>query len=307
LSGNPSEPAISPGGGRLAISQRVSKYDIVRVDLEDASGEPLPFASSTRFDGNPQYSPDGKRVLLSSSRSGAVEIWTADADGRNARQLTFLGVAGSPKWSPDGERVAFDTTVDGDSNIYVVDAAGGDPVRITTSPEADYVPTWSADGKWIYFASDRAGSPQIWKIASDGGSEPVMVTTGSGIYGNDSPDCWWVYYGKSRSRDTAIWRLSTETDVDEPVIEDVSAGWSNWELGPEGVYYIDDVPARDGAEGWGVYLRRFGAAESEMVARLLHPPTAGAPGFSVSPDGKYALAGQVTIESDLMLVSGDFR
>ena len=302
-----SEPVISPDGSRLAYSHRVSKYDIVRVSLP-AGGQPAQlFISSTRFDGNPQYSPDGARILFSSSRSGAVEIWTCDADGGNAEQLTFLGVAGSPKWSPDGSRVAFDSTVDGDSNIYVVNAGGGEPMRITADPAADYVPTWSRDGRWIYFASDRAGSPQVWKIAADGAAKPVLVTTGGGIYGIESLDGASLYYAKSRSRDTAIWRFSPETGDDAPVVEDLSSGWSNWELGPDGIYYVDDVPAEDGAVTWGVYLRRFGSDDSELLAPLPHAPTGGAPGFGVSPDGKQALAGQITIESDLMILPGDFR
>ncbi len=169
------------------------------------------------------------------------------------------------------------------------------------------MPTWSADGKWIYFASDRTGSPQIWKTAADGSSEPVIVTTGSGIYGVESPDGESLYYAKSRSRDTAIWRLNPRTGEDAPVVEDLSSGWCNWQLGPEGIYYVDDAPSEETAERWGVYLRRFGAGESEMLALLPHPPTTGAPGFGVSPDGRYALVGQVTIESDLMIVDGDFR
>ncbi len=125
LNGNPSEPAIAPGGGRLAFSQRVSNYDIVRLDLADGERSARAFLSSTRFDGNPQYSPDGSRVLFSSSRSAPSRSGPRTRTAR-ARQLTSLGVAGSPKWSPDGSRVAFDTTVDGDSNIYVVDAKGGE-------------------------------------------------------------------------------------------------------------------------------------------------------------------------------------
>ena len=302
-----SEPVISPDGSRLAYSHRVSKYDIVRVDLPESEAPARPFISSTRFDGNPQYSPDGSRILFSSSRSGAVEIWTCDADGSNAEQLTFLGVAGSPKWSPDGSRVAFDSTVDGDSNIYVVDSTGGDPVRVTEDPAADYVPTWSADGRWIYFASDRAGSPQVWKIAVDGAAKPALITAGGGIYGIESADGASLYYAKSRSLDTSIWRFSPETGEDTPVVEEMSSGWSNWELGPGGIYYVNEMEAIDGVRAWGIYIRRFGSDASELLARLPHPPTSGAPGFSVSPDGRQALAGQITIESDLMIVGGDFR
>jgi len=304
---NASEPSISPDGAQLAFSQRVSKYDIVRVNLRGGDEPARPFISSTRFDGNPQYSPDGSRIAFSSSRSGAVEIWTCDAAGGNAVQLTFLGVTGSPRWSPDSALIAFDSPVAGDSNIYVVEAAGGEPVQITNDSASDYVPTWSRDGQWVYFASDRTGSPQIWKAPAKGASEALPVTASGGLHGIESHDGRFLYYAKTRSKETAIWRMSSETHAETPVVEEVSSGWSNWALGQDGVFFIDSAPGDDGVEDWAVYLRRFGADVNELLARLPHPPTAGAPGFSVSPDGNNAIAGQITIESDLMIAEGDFR
>ncbi len=305
---NASEPAVSPDGSRLVFSKRVSQYDIHRAALSGDAPAAAPFIASTRFDGNPQYSPDGSRIVFSSSRSGVVEIWISEADASNPRQLTFLGVAGSPRWSPDGRRVAFDSPVDGDSNIYVVPAAGGEPLRITDDPASDYVPTWSADGEWVYFASDRTGSAQIWKVRSDGSGEAVLVTSDGGLYATEFRGGDSLFYAKSRSRDTAIWRLTPLTGADEPFLEDLSSGWSNWVLRGEGIYYIDDAPTgEEGVERWGVYLRRFDAEASELLASLPQNPTAGAPGFSVSPDGRFALAGQINIESDLMVVEGDFR
>ena len=302
-----SEPAISADGTRLAFSERVSQYDVMRVSLAGEDRRARPFISSTRFDGNPQYSPDGSRILFSSSRSGVVEIWVCDVDGDNARQLTFLGGAGSPHWSPDSSRVAFDSTVDGNSEIMVVQAFGGEPIRITTDPASDYVPTWSRDGQWVYFSSDRTGAPQLWKAPIDGKSAPVPVTKGVGLYGIESPDGEYIYYANARSKESAIWRISSSTGAAEPVVEGVSSGWANWSIGTDGVYYVDDAIGDDGLEKWAVYFRRFGADASEELAPLVGSPTWGAPGFSVAPDGKSALAGQVIVESDLMLVEGNFR
>lgn len=57
----------------------------------------------------PEYSPDGKRVLFNSTRSGHAEIWICDSDGANPRQLTFLEDPLTTKgsWSPDGRQIAF--------------------------------------------------------------------------------------------------------------------------------------------------------------------------------------------------------
>ena len=81
-------------------------------------------------------------------------------DGRNALQLTsFKGRrGGTPAWSPDGQSIAFDLrTDDGRGDIYVIPARGGAPVRVTTDPADDLVPSWSRDGRSIYFGSTRSG------------------------------------------------------------------------------------------------------------------------------------------------------
>jgi len=302
-----SEPAISPDGRRLAFAQRVSQYDVVRVNLDGEELGKRSLISSTRFDGNPQYSPDGSRILFSSSRSGVVEIWLCDVDGGNARQLTFLGSAGSPHWSPDSSQVAFDSTVGGSSEIFVVQASGGQPVQITSDPASDYVPTWSRDGRWVYFASDRTGAPQLWKASVHDASDPVLVTAGAGLYGIESADGEFLYYAKSQSKESSIWRMSSSTGAHEPVVEGVSSGWANWSIGKDGVYYVDNRTGEDEGASWAVYLRRFGASASEELATLASSPTWGAPGFTVAPDGESALVGQVIVESDLMMVEGEFH
>jgi Tol biopolymer transport system component len=111
---NATSLAISPRSNRLVYEQTIPvDVNIWRLDLFNPVAPPTPFITSTRTDESAHYSPDGKRIVFRSARSGPDEIWACDADGSNAAQLTHTGEAGSPHWSPDGGRITFDATVDG--------------------------------------------------------------------------------------------------------------------------------------------------------------------------------------------------
>jgi len=113
--------AIAPRGNRLVYSRSFRDYNIWRMPLGgNSAGAPSKFIFSTRYEVSPAYSPDGKHIAFSSNRSGARQIWVADAKGSNPVALTSFaeGVAGSPKWSPDGQTVVFDARPDGPANVY---------------------------------------------------------------------------------------------------------------------------------------------------------------------------------------------
>ncbi|MCP5118983.1 MAG: hypothetical protein GY953_49895 [bacterium] len=259
------------------------------------------FTSSAQFEGSPHYSPDGSRVVFSSSRSGDVEIWTCDADGSGVRQLTFLGVAGSPRWSPDGSEIAFDSVLDGNADVYVVNSSGGAPRRVTTNEAEDVVPGWSRDGEWIYFTSNRDGQTQIWKLPADGSSDDaahaVRVTSGGGFYATEAADGKSVLYSKKRSTQTAIWRVPVNGGEETPVIENLESGWGNWCVTDGGIWFLNRKPEGD---GWAVYLQATGSESPTEIAVLPNVPTRGGPGLGISPDGRWILSGQVLVESDLM-------
>ncbi len=77
----------------------------------DKKSAPSRFIASTQPDLEPQFSPDGTKIVFSSARSGNYEIWVCDREGRNPVQLTsFNGPElGSPRWSPDSRWIAFDS------------------------------------------------------------------------------------------------------------------------------------------------------------------------------------------------------
>ena len=83
-------PAISRRANRLAYTKQSIDTNIWRLPLrESGSGAAAAtrLISSTRDDYNPQYSPDGKRIAFSSSRTGTFGIWLSDPDGSNAAPL----------------------------------------------------------------------------------------------------------------------------------------------------------------------------------------------------------------------------
>jgi Tol biopolymer transport system component len=153
-------------GGRMVFEQWMGLPTDIwrapgrRASLPDRAAEKLIVSSGD--DHAPDYSPDGRRIVFVSSRTGVENIWVCDSDGSNPVQLTdFDSLAGSPRWSPDGLRIAFDSSEAGDYNIHIIDADGGIPRRLTQDPSDENMPSWSRDGEWIYFLSNRSGSGQL--------------------------------------------------------------------------------------------------------------------------------------------------
>jgi len=162
----------------------------------------------------PQWSPDGTRVVFSSSRKldgtdapgpvSTFNIWRVNADGTGLAPLTNATALGadsfSPQWSPDSARVVFEswdprTLV---ANIWRVNSDGTGPVALTTATIAgSFVPQWSPDGAKVAFESSRkldgtdAPNPNytrnIWVVTTDGtGLAPLTNATARGA-GSSSP------------------------------------------------------------------------------------------------------------------------
>jgi TolB protein len=96
------------------------------------------------------------------------EVWIADYDGENARQLTHdRSIALSPAWAPWGSEVAFTTYKRGNPDLYLFDFSRGASYPFSTRPGLNTAPAYSPDGKWIACTLTRDGNAEVYMISRD--------------------------------------------------------------------------------------------------------------------------------------------
>jgi len=294
--------ALSPKGERLAFTRTATDTNIWQYDLKQEI-EPRRLIASTRHEQGPQYSPDGKRIVFASTRTGAWEIYVCNADGTGTLQLTTLNgkPAGSPQWSPDGKSIAFDARPDGNPDIYIIDLGGGSMKHVVRDPAQDVAPSFSRDGKWLYYASNRSGRFELWKSPIAGGPA-LQITKSGGFYGMESLDGREVYYAKSLSG-PGLWKAPPQGGEESLVLEQLRGGyWSYWVPTRDGVYYLDQETREEAVE-YFIKFHAFGSKKEKMVRALPERPFNS--GLALAPDGRRILYTQADrTDTDIMLVEG---
>jgi Tol biopolymer transport system component/Zn-dependent M28 family amino/carboxypeptidase len=172
------ETTVCPKDGSLIFtSTRDGDLDLYRMDADGKNVRRL--TDTPGYDGGAFFSPDCSRIVWRASRpqgeelaeykrllaQGLVrptqlEIWTAKADGSDARQVTYLGAASfAPSFFPSGDRIIFSSNY-GDPkgrefDLWAINADGTDLERITWTPGFDGFPMFSPDGSRLAFSSNR--------------------------------------------------------------------------------------------------------------------------------------------------------
>jgi Tol biopolymer transport system component/DNA-binding winged helix-turn-helix (wHTH) protein len=237
VSDSAADPAIARQGGLLAYERGSRGLNIWQLDLaanEKTATEKreqtilVPQTGQTDQGPAPQFSPDGTKLAFMSDRSGTMEIWVADANGKNAKQVTAIGNAGTPRWSPDSKAIVFDSNRKNGSSIYTVSLDGGEARLVTPDDFENRCPSWSRDGKWIYFASHRTGRFEVWKAPAAGGTA-VQVTRNGGHAALEAPDGKHIFYAKTALAYPEIWQADVNGGGEKLLSRDLRPPmWATW-------------------------------------------------------------------------------
>lgn len=151
------------------------------VVFPDGSGlEQTPLLSEAQAKADQAVlSPDGRLVVFKLPGRGVSELWVANADGTDARELAHALFLRSYRFSPDGEQIAF-AAGGSRGGLLVVPAAGGKPRRVVAELPNEG-PTWTADGRWLTY-SDFDG--KVTRVRPDGrGAETIADFDGEDVRG----------------------------------------------------------------------------------------------------------------------------
>lgn len=183
--GKNATPAATRNGKLVAfVSTRdTEKYQIYVMDRDGSGLRRLTTDNSVGYF-NPQFSPDGKRIVYYAEKGdGLDQIWVMNADGSDQKLLTNnIGHNIFPSWSQDGKHIVFSSSkrdknsegsyVDG-SYLYIMNSDGTGLKKIGDIKSFFARP--SPDGKRIAYISGRFPTTNIF-IANIDGSSPVQIT-----------------------------------------------------------------------------------------------------------------------------------
>src|SRR3990170_2097904 len=118
------------------------------------------------------------KIAYVSFQTGNKEIYIADVDGANIKQITQnQSINLSPVWSPDGKRIAFPSYLKRNPDLSLVALDGKETRRFSFSPGLNASPSWSPDGKQIALMMGLEGKSDIFIIDANG-NNPKRLTKG---------------------------------------------------------------------------------------------------------------------------------
>ncbi len=106
-------------------------------------------------DGQARVSPEGKRIVFTSGRTGNGDLYMINIETGKLKRLTFSEETDFfPRWSPDGKDIVYTTGGKFAHDIHVIRNAGTDEQKDEVLVKwlfDDVLPKYSPDGKYIAF------------------------------------------------------------------------------------------------------------------------------------------------------------
>ena len=189
------EMSVSPDGRRVAIRAAKANDDLHVYDSLAGTFSRLTLDAGDEQ--NPVWTPDGKRIVYSSTQGGNLNLYWRIADGSSApeRLLQSLNELRASSISPDGKLLAYtERHPETGHDIWILPLNGErTPRPVLRTPFQERLPSFSPDGEWLAYESDEPGRSQVYvmrfpdgrdrrQISVDGGTEPLWSTDGRELY-----------------------------------------------------------------------------------------------------------------------------
>jgi eukaryotic-like serine/threonine-protein kinase len=187
-------PRISPDGTRVALAIADQEQDIWVLDLAHLTLGRLTFGPA--IESNPVWTPDGRRLMYSSSRAGIPSVFWQPADNTGAaEQLTNTTTTLVTPFSvsPDGKTAVVGLAGGIDLGLLRLDG-GTEPTPLVQDSGSQANADISPDGRWLAYQSNESGQMQVyvrpfpevnagrWQITTDGGGRPVWARSGRELF-----------------------------------------------------------------------------------------------------------------------------
>ena len=193
-------------------------------------------SSGPGFDSQPRWSPDGKRIVFVSDRSGAENVWLSDPDGKNSKPLTkgTNNLYASPDWTPDGNYIVVSRTSGVLGSVYelwLIHRDGGSGAAMLRVQAGPNMPppmntlgaAFGKDPRYIWVSRHRGGfgynlQYPLWQLAIYDRQNGRLFTQtdvyGSGMRPVLSSDGKWLVYATRYDAETGL-RLRDLASGDE--------------------------------------------------------------------------------------------
>jgi dipeptidyl aminopeptidase/acylaminoacyl peptidase len=304
---------IAPDGKTLVYASNHDKDeatstngDIWELAFGDGQRAPRCLSCANRaFDGEPRYSPDGKRIAwtaqtVPSFESDKFDLVVYDRAAQTSKRLTasFDDWVEEPTWTADSQRVVFGAVHLGRKLVYAIDLDGKlTPLRDGTSSAAA---TPLPDGTLVYAASSLTRAPELfhdgkalthlndygalhfgdvrerWVTLSDGKKEQAWMVTPPGFDAKKKyPALFWVHGGPQGAfEDQWSWRWNPEVLA--------SAGYVVYMPNPRGSTGYGQAYVNGVSQQWGgqVYDDLMRAADDLSSLPFVDKTRIGAAGAS---------------------------
>jgi serine/threonine-protein kinase len=186
---------LSPDNTKVALDARDQQSDIWVFEFARKTLTRL--TTDPRIDGFPIWTPDGKRMIFESNRTGTFNVYMQAADGPGAvEQLTK---STNQLWpfslSPDGTRLVIHSGSPGAGDLDLLPLDGkSQPVPLMRTPFNEDHAEISPDGRWLAYQSDESGQPEVhvrpfpdvnaghWQVSPAGGAKPVWARNGRELF-----------------------------------------------------------------------------------------------------------------------------